>query len=162
MIKRRGPAPTQHTTPQTKIAIKNVNILDGKGLSQPATVVIENGLISHSGHSHDAGEVIDTCGEVLLPVLIDCHIHVGSLAHAETIRGYGIGAGMDMGCNLAAADCNALNVGVGYPYIKLSYDGAASPFGATAKLGLFKLRSLVANVSAPAAHLSRQVANNAS
>ncbi len=162
MIKRQGPAPPQYTTPQTRVAIQNVRIFDGEGLSEPTTVVIENGLISHSAHDHDVDEVIDTCGGVLLPGLIDCHIHVGSVPNAEKMRDYGISAGMDMGCALGPKECNALNVGVGYPYVRFAYDGAVSPYGAAAKLSAFSPMSLVGNATAAAQFVARQVANNAS
>ncbi|TKA53615.1 hypothetical protein B0A49_13951 [Cryomyces minteri] len=162
MVKRQGPAPTKYTTPQTKVAIRNVRVFDGRRLNRPATVVIENGLIGHSKHERDADQVIDAYGGVLLPGLIDSHVHTGSVANAETMRNYGISSAMDMGCTLAPSDCDALNVGVGYPQIKFSYDGAVSPFGASAKLGLFKPNSFVTNASTAAAYIARQVTNNAS
>lgn len=138
------------------------------GFSRPSTVVIENGLIGYSSHAHgahdviDADEVIDALGGVLLPGLIDCHLHVGNVPNVETLRNYGVTSGMDMGCTFGKAYCDGLNLGVGYPYFKFAYDAAASAYGAVAALGLFKPYEYVANATAAAAFVARQVANNAS
>ena len=133
---RQEPAPNviTYTTPQSKVAIVNVKVFDGTRLLLPSVVVIENGRI---GIDPSGAEVIDAKGGVLLPGLIDSHVHTGFLENVLTMRDYGITSALDMGCYFGAEACNALNVGVGYPEIEFSYAGAISAYGQIASLGLF-------------------------
>lgn len=60
------------------LALENVRYFDGAGLQGPVTVVLEAGLISSvdAGADLPAGtEVLDGDGLVLLPGLIDAHVH---------------------------------------------------------------------------------------
>lgn len=69
------------------IAITNVRVFDGMKLSEPKTVVIEEGLIS----SKTTGEtIVDGQGGTLLPGLIDSHVHVDVVEHLESAVNAGV------------------------------------------------------------------------
>ncbi len=58
---------------RTRIAITNVRVFDGEGLGEATTVVIDGGVI---GSDPEDADVIDGQGGVLLPGLIDAHVHL--------------------------------------------------------------------------------------
>ncbi|TVY36410.1 Adenine deaminase [Lachnellula subtilissima] len=72
-----------------------------------SVVVIENGLI---GTDPAGAEEIDAHGGVLLPGLIDSHLHTGFLDNVLMMRNYGLTTAMDMACTGGAEACNFLNV----------------------------------------------------
>lgn len=78
-----------------RIAVTNVRVFDGRTLSSPRTVVIENGVI---GISPLGARRIDGGGATLLPGLIDAHIHLEDLSTLEQLTAYGVTTGLDMGC----------------------------------------------------------------
>ena len=59
-----------------KTAVTNVRVFDGQGLRPPGTVVIEGHRIGEGPIGTGGAEVIDGAGGVLLPGLIDAHVHV--------------------------------------------------------------------------------------
>jgi imidazolonepropionase-like amidohydrolase len=78
-----------------KIALTNVRVFDGRQLSAPRTVVIENGVI---GLSALGARTIDGKGAALLPGLIDAHIHLQDLDTLGALASYGVTTGLDMAC----------------------------------------------------------------
>jgi imidazolonepropionase-like amidohydrolase len=56
-----------------RIAITDVRVFDGQRLLDPATVVIDGDRI---GTDPAGAEVVDGVGGVLLPGLIDAHVHL--------------------------------------------------------------------------------------
>lgn len=81
------------------IAIINVRVFDGKGLSEPRTVVIENGLISDKT---TADKTIDGNGNTLLPGLIDSHVHFEGIESLQNVAQWGVTTMLDMGTNTDA------------------------------------------------------------
>ncbi|MFY9767830.1 MAG: amidohydrolase family protein [Mycobacterium sp.] len=77
-----------------KTALTNVRVFDGTALSEPVTVVIDGGLI---GTDPAGAEVIDGDGGVLLPGLIDAHIHLHCAETLEHLSAYGVTTALDMG-----------------------------------------------------------------
>jgi imidazolonepropionase-like amidohydrolase len=68
------------STPRgVRTAVTNVRVFDGRQLLPLGTVVIEGSRIIFSGV---ADEVVDGAGGVLMPGLIDAHVHL----HAATSR----------------------------------------------------------------------------
>ena len=161
LVVRQEPAPniTTYTTPPGKVAIVNVRVFDGTTLLPPSVVVIENGLI---GTDPFGAEEIDAHGGVLLPGLIDSHLHTGFLDNVLVMRNYGITSAMDMACTGGAEACNALNVGVGYPEIKFSYDAGISAYGQVASLGLAPASSLIHNQSQAVQFVAARLAEDSS
>jgi imidazolonepropionase-like amidohydrolase len=77
-----------------RTALTNVRVFDGRELSQPRTVVIDGGVI----RTDDSGaQVLDVAGAVLLPGLIDAHIHLHGRDTLEQLCSYGVTTGLDMG-----------------------------------------------------------------
>ena len=74
-------------------AIKNVRVFDGKQLSEPKTVYVSAGLIVNA--AEDA-QTIDGDGGVLIPGLIDAHIHLNTAHELQTMARHGVTTGLDM------------------------------------------------------------------
>lgn len=74
-------------------AITNVRVFDGENLTEPKTVVIENGLIS----GKTIGDtIVDGSGCTLLPGLIDSHIHLDNIDNLKEAAKYGVTTMLDM------------------------------------------------------------------
>ena len=81
-------------SPNTIIAISNVRVFDGQKIREPGTVVIDGELIG----SPDAipTETVDAQGMILLPGLIDCHIHLSGPEDLSQMAKYGVTTALDM------------------------------------------------------------------
>ncbi len=66
------------TSKSGTIAVCNVRLFDGTQLVPGSTVVVENGVITAVRIATDSPgtQVIDGAGGVLLPGLIDAHVHL--------------------------------------------------------------------------------------
>lgn len=78
-----------------KIAITNVRVFNGSGFSEPTTIVIEAGCI---GSDASNATVIDGRNAVLLPGLIDAHVHCTRREELYKMAKAGITTALDMGC----------------------------------------------------------------
>ena len=77
-----------------KTALANVRVFDGRRLREPATVVIDGDSI---GKDPAGARVIDCDGAVLLPGLIDAHVHLYGREDLEQLSGFGVTTALDMG-----------------------------------------------------------------
>ncbi|WP_026341316.1 amidohydrolase family protein [Actinomadura atramentaria] len=77
-----------------KRAVTGVRIFDGQELTEPRTVVIEGEQI---GVDAEGAEVFDAAGGVLLPGLIDAHVHLRDRGTLEELREHGVTTALDMG-----------------------------------------------------------------
>lgn len=77
-----------------RIAVTNVRVFDGHRLTPPRTVVIEGGVI---GTDAAGAEVVDADGGVLLPGLIDAHVHLSGPDILSRLRAHGVTTALDMG-----------------------------------------------------------------
>ncbi|PNY26742.1 Adenine deaminase [Tolypocladium capitatum] len=77
-----------------RVAITNVRVFDGERLSEPTTVVIEGGLIVSNA---DGAEEVDGANGVLLPGLIDAHVHLGKEGQLRQMRDWGVTTALGMG-----------------------------------------------------------------
>lgn len=62
----------------SKVAITNVRVFDDEKILPATTVVFEDGLITGIGKDHeltDGANIVDAKNGVLLPGLIDAHVH---------------------------------------------------------------------------------------
>ncbi|KAJ5288191.1 hypothetical protein N7478_003877 [Penicillium angulare] len=75
-------------------AITNVRVFDGQKISDLSTVIIDGELITES----DAipTHTIDAEGAILLPGLIDCHIHLHGPDDLSRMAEYGVTTALDM------------------------------------------------------------------
>jgi imidazolonepropionase-like amidohydrolase len=76
-----------------KLAITNVRVFDGRQLVPGRTVVISGGRI---GTDPAGAQVIDGDGGVLLPGLIDAHVHLDGPGRLAALAGYGVTTALDM------------------------------------------------------------------
>jgi imidazolonepropionase-like amidohydrolase len=79
---------------QKKIIIENVRIFDGYRVTKAQTIVIDGEVIGSD--SEGADEVIDGEDGVLLPGLIDAHIHLHHEGHLRELAKFGVTTGLDM------------------------------------------------------------------
>jgi imidazolonepropionase-like amidohydrolase len=136
-----------------KIALTNVRVFDGDGLLEPATVVIDGDLI---GTDPAGATTIDGDGRVLLPGLIDCHIHLTDEATLAALARRGITTGLDMGTwppELIAS----LRGRPGVTDIRSSGTGATHPASAHAKR-MGRAQGLVADPDEAKAYVAQRVA----
>jgi imidazolonepropionase-like amidohydrolase len=70
-----------------KVVLTNVRVFDGRQLVPGRSVVIAGGLI---GTDPAGAHVIDGAGGVLLPGLIDAHVHLDGPARLSALTSYGV------------------------------------------------------------------------
>ena len=78
-----------------KIALKNVRIFDGHKICEPSTVVIDGDVIGEEEDIQDA-EIVDCQNHVLLPGLIDAHVHLHGIESLQQLASYGVTTALDM------------------------------------------------------------------
>ncbi|KLO31359.1 amidohydrolase [Mycolicibacter heraklionensis] len=76
-----------------KTALRNVRVFDGSALTEPVTVVIDDAVI---GSDAAGAEIVDGAGGVLLPGLIDAHIHLHDIETLQRMCAYGVTTALDM------------------------------------------------------------------
>lgn len=119
-----------HSRPPTcKTALTDVRVFDGWRIREPSTVVIDGDSITFDPR----GNTIDGEGGVLLPGLIDSHIHLSSLASLETLSSYGVTTVMNMGCTNYTL-CAALRDQIGLTSFITAGEGAVAPNSTHAKV----------------------------
>jgi imidazolonepropionase-like amidohydrolase len=101
------------TSKSGTIAVCNVRLFDGTQLVPGSTVVVENGVITALRIAPDppGTQVIDGAGGVLLPGLIDAHVHLDGPGRLETLAGYGVTTALDMAS--VPEETSALRVAAG-------------------------------------------------
>jgi imidazolonepropionase-like amidohydrolase len=76
-----------------KIALTNARVFDGRQLDHGRVVVIDGGRI---GTDPAGAQVVDCGGGVLLPGLIDAHVHLDGPGRLATLASYGVTTALDM------------------------------------------------------------------
>jgi imidazolonepropionase-like amidohydrolase len=141
------------TTTLDKIALTEVRVFDGERLTDPATVVIDGARI---GAGQSAVRKWDGEGRVLLPGLIDCHVHLGDNATLAALASHGVTTALEMGTDspeLAAS----LRGRHGVPDVRSSGASVASPSRANAER-MAPAEGTVANPDEAKAYVSRRAA----
>jgi imidazolonepropionase-like amidohydrolase len=85
----------------TGFTLTNVRVFDGTQILLPTTVNVRDGLISSVGMTGKALEdnnstIIDAKNGILLPGLIDCHIHLHGPENLKQLAQNGVTTGLDM------------------------------------------------------------------
>jgi imidazolonepropionase-like amidohydrolase len=106
-------------------AITNVRVFDGTQLGEPATVILQDGLISGRA-APDGADLVDGAGGTLLPGFIDTHVHVSEQAHLEALAWWGVTTALDMGAPKFDATM-ALRELPGLPALKTAGRPASGP-----------------------------------
>jgi imidazolonepropionase-like amidohydrolase len=136
-----------------KIALTNVRVFDGERLAEPATVVIDGMTI---GGDPAGARRQDGGGGVLLPGLIDCHLHLTDDATLTALARQGVTTGLDMGTwppELVASLRNR----AGVTDVRSSGTGATHPASAHAKR-MGRAQGLVADPDEAKAYVAQRVA----
>ena len=77
-----------------KTVITNVRVFDGTKLTEPTEIIIDGDKI---GSDRTNAVEIDGGGGVLLPGLIDTHVHISKLENLHQLAKHGITTALDMG-----------------------------------------------------------------
>ena len=136
-----------------KLALTNVRVFDGERLLEPGTVVIDG---MHIGTDPAGAPTQDGAGGVLLPGLIDCHIHLTDAATLTALARQGVTTGLDMGTwppELVAS----LRGRPGVTDIRSSGTGATHPASAHARR-MGRPQGLVADPDEAKAYVAQRVA----
>ncbi|MFB9467823.1 amidohydrolase family protein [Streptomyces cinereospinus] len=108
-----------------RTAITDVRVFDGERLLEPGTVVIEGSVLRAAGEARGARRV-DGRGGVLLPGLIDTHVHLTDVATLKAFTAYGVTTALDMG-TWPSSKVDALRGRVGLTDVRSATVGATSP-----------------------------------
>ncbi|MFI6172029.1 amidohydrolase family protein [Nocardia sp. NPDC051052] len=76
-----------------KTALYNVRVFNGHGLTEPTTVVIDGAVI---GTDTDGADSVDGHGAILLPGLIDAHVHLAGKESLDQLAAHGVTTALDM------------------------------------------------------------------
>lgn len=77
----------------SRTSLINVRIFDGQKICEPSTIIIDGASI---GNDATGARVVDCNGAVLLPGLIDAHVHVHGVENLEQMRKFGVTTALDM------------------------------------------------------------------
>ncbi|MEU6442370.1 amidohydrolase family protein [Streptomyces sp. NPDC047046] len=136
-----------------------MRVFDGEKLLPPATVVVDGPVIGEPGDTRGARE-IDGNGGVLLPGLIDAHVHLEDENTLRAFAAYGVTTALDMG-TWPASRVDALRGRPGLTDIRSSTYAATSPAsGHAAHMGLPE-GSLVATAADAERFVTERVAEGA-
>ncbi|MFJ8861789.1 amidohydrolase family protein [Streptomyces sp. NPDC102451] len=116
-----------------KVALTDVRVFDGDQVTAPRTVVVDNGRI---GISALGARRIDCAGAVLLPGLIDSHIHLRDVNTLHQLAGSGVTTGLDMAC-FPPSVVNSLRRLSGLPDIRSAGTPAVAPGSPQSQLPTF-------------------------
>ncbi|KAH8817112.1 hypothetical protein F5884DRAFT_694257 [Xylogone sp. PMI_703] len=92
---------------RNKTAIINVRVFDGYKLLDPGTVIIDGDKIGLPIDDCNVDTVVDAQGRVLIPGLMDSHLHVGNLTSLEQLSSYGVTTAFNMAC-FSYTQCDAV------------------------------------------------------
>jgi imidazolonepropionase-like amidohydrolase len=140
------------TTILGKTALTDVRVFDGERLLEPATIVIDGDRI---GAGQAGARTWDGEGRVLLPGLIDSHIHLTDDTTLAALARHGVTTAIDMGTDSSEL-LASLRGRHGVPDVRSSGASATSPASARAKQD--GADNLVADPYEAQAYVSRRVA----
>lgn len=84
----------EETPPYAITALRNVRVFNGHTIGEPSTVIIDGGYIGTPYRAPT--QTIDARGGVLLPGLIDCHIHLDGPDDLKQMANSGVTTALDM------------------------------------------------------------------
>ena len=158
--------------PDATTVLTQVRIFDGEELHAPGTVVIQDGLIAavtegpagsigdRAADRAGAGDLLDCGGAVLLPGLIDAHIHLTGDDVLRLLADHGVTTGLDMG-TWPPARVDSFRNAVGDADIRSSGAPAAAPGGVQSHMPGFPPESLLTGPEQAEQYVTRRIAEGA-
>ncbi|WP_228001853.1 amidohydrolase family protein [Nocardia australiensis] len=140
------------STYSSKIALTDVRVFDGRENTAPTTVVIEGSVI---GTDPTGAEFVDAGGAILLPGLIDAHIHLRGPESLDQLAAFGVTTALDM-ATWPAEDLAALRKESGTTDIRSAGTPIVGAGGMHAKLS-----GLAAAIITESGQADRMVADRA-
>jgi len=142
----------------TVTAIDNVRVFTGSGLTEPRRVLLEGAGIVASGIPHT---VVEGAGKVLLPGLMDSHLHtVRGRADLEDLARWGVTTGLDMAA-WPSPFVAEMRKQTGVAQIFSATIPAVGPDGNHAKLPGFPTEGIVTTAEQARAFVERRIADGA-
>lgn len=127
------------TGPSGRVALTNVRVFDGNTLTTPRAVVIANGRI---GGSSVGARQVDCGGAVLLPGLIDAHLHLQNLDTLRQLTAHGVTSALDM-ASFPPSTVEALRHRPGLTDIRSAGTPAVAPGSPQSQLPTFPANGVV-------------------
>ncbi|MFE4379466.1 amidohydrolase family protein [Streptomyces cyaneofuscatus] len=127
------------TGPGGRVALTGVRVFDGNALTPPRTVVIDGGRI---GVSSAGARKVDCGGAVLLPGLIDAHLHLQNLDTLRQLTAYGVTTALDM-ASFPPSTVEALRRRPGLTDIRSAGTPAVAPGSPQSQLPTFPANGVV-------------------
>ncbi|KAJ9143708.1 Amidohydrolase [Pleurostoma richardsiae] len=93
LVRRTTPGRAVH-----RMVLTNVRVFDGYKVGLPQSVYIEGEHISRPFPHCFATETVDAGGRILIPGLMDSHIHVPDVAGLENLTAHGVTTAFNMAC----------------------------------------------------------------
>lgn len=84
------------STQPARTVITRARVFDGHQLTEPRTVAIEDGILSGDTSSTAGAHRVDGQGAVLLPGLIDAHVHLHGRESLDRLSTHGVTTALDM------------------------------------------------------------------
>ncbi|MEV0848183.1 amidohydrolase family protein [Streptomyces sp. NPDC049954] len=148
----------EHTTELAeRVALTNVRVFDGSALTAPRTVVISQGLI---GITALGAQKIDCAGAVLLPGLIDAHLHLQDLDTLRQLTGAGVTTGLDM-ASFPPSVVDALRRRPGLTDIRSACTPAVAPGSPQSQIPAFPADGVVTGPQQAQAFVRARIAEGA-
>lgn len=88
------------TTDDVSTLIRDVHVFDGRSVGPATAALIEGETVAAVGPDLDAAgrRVVDGAGGVLLPGLVDAHVHLHGLHNLDQLARAGVTTALDMAC----------------------------------------------------------------
>ena len=144
------------TEPVARTAVTNVRVFDGRRLMDPGTVVIEGGRIGPAPSAPAGAETVDGEGGVLLPGLIDAHVHLHGRLTLEQLAGFGVTTALDMAC--APELVNSLRGAAGLTDIRSAGTPAIAPGSPHSLMPVIGQRGLITGAGQARQFVAERVA----
>ena len=153
------PGPAAAAAPRTaptqaRITLTNARVFDGRTVSAPSSVTIENGVI---GFSPLGTQSVDAKGAILLPGLIDAHMHLSDITTLRQLTGYGVTTALDM-ATWPASHVDSLRHQAGLTDIRSAGVAAAEPGSIQSRLPGFPASALLTSPQQALPFVSARVA----
>ncbi|MBS2549990.1 amidohydrolase family protein [Catenulispora sp. NL8] len=139
-----------------RTAVTNVRVFDGRRLLPVGTVVFEQGRLVADTTTGQA-RVVDGGGGVLLPGLIDAHVHLYGRENLEQLAAFGVTTALDMG-SAPPEFVDSLRGIAGFTDIRSAGTPAIAPGSGHSHIPVVGQRGLVHGAHAAAAFVAERVA----